>query len=91
MNLLWGALKWSIVVGAAALALTLLKPLLDRRYSPRWRYWAWLVMALMLLLGPLPWGELLPQSGGASPALRIEVPRMELTVSREEEIGRAHV
>ena len=36
MEFLLGMLKWSAVVGAAALILTLLKPLLDRRYSAKW-------------------------------------------------------
>ena len=45
MELLLDILKWSAIVGAAALALTLLKPLLDRRYSAKWRYGVWLVMA----------------------------------------------
>ena len=45
MDLLLDTVKWSAVVGAAALVLTALKPALDRRYSARWRYWVWLVMA----------------------------------------------
>ena len=52
MEQMLDALKWSVVIGGAAALLTLLKPLLDRRYSPRWRYGVWLVMAALLLPPP---------------------------------------
>ena len=52
MELLLDTLKWSAAVGAAALVLTLLKPLLDRRYSANWRYGVWLALSVMLLLAP---------------------------------------
>ena len=35
MEILLNTLKWSGAVGGAALALTALKPLLDRRYSAK--------------------------------------------------------
>lgn len=76
-------LKWSAVIGAAALALTLLKPLLDKRYSAKWRYGAWLVMAVMLLLAPVQWEKAVPQPPVA-PAVVIEVPKVEVSVSRQE-------
>ena len=53
MELMLSLLKWSVIVGAAALLLTLFKPLLDRRYSAKWRWGAWLVMAVFLLLAPV--------------------------------------
>lgn len=37
MEMMLSLLKWSVIVGAAALLLTLFKPLLDRRYSAKWR------------------------------------------------------
>ncbi len=40
MELMLSLLKWSVIVGAAALLLTLFKPLLDRRYSAKWRWGA---------------------------------------------------
>lgn len=82
MEILLDTLKWSAVIGAAALALTALKPLLDRRYSPKWRYGAWLVLAVMLLLAPVQWERFLPQA--PAPAVTIQVPRIEVAVSREE-------
>ena len=84
MNMLLDTLKWSVIIGAAARALTLLKPLLDRRYSPKWRYGVWLAMAAMLLLAPALGA--LPEERAAAlpPAVVIEVPQMELRVSREE-------
>ena len=51
MEILLDVVTWSAAVGAAALALTLLKPVLDRRYSARWRYWVWLVLSALLQIG----------------------------------------
>lgn len=86
MELLLHLLKWSMIVGAAALALTLLKPLLDRRYSAKWRYGAWLVMAVLLLLAPVRWEKAAPQVPVA-PAVVIEVPEVEISVSREDGVS----
>ncbi len=80
MELLLDILKWSVIVGAAALALTLLKPLLDKRYSAKWRYGVWLVMAAFLLLAPVRWDVLLPETP-VTPPVVIEVPQMEVSVS----------
>ena len=86
MELLLDTVKWSAVVGAAALVLTALKPALDRRYSARWRYWVWLVMAALLLLAPVQWEKLAPRTAAVLPAAEppvvVEVPRM--SISREE-------
>lgn len=87
MEMLLDTLKWSAAVGCAALALTILKPALDRRYSVRWRYWVWLALALLLLLAPVRWEKLAPRTSSLSPAdppVVIQVPRMELTISRGE-------
>ena len=86
MELLLGVLKWSMIAGTAALALTLLKPLLDKRYSAKWRYGAWLVMAALLLLSPVRWGKLVPQVPVA-PAVVIEVPKVEVSVSRQDGVS----
>lgn len=86
MELLLHLLKWSMIVGAAALAMTLLKPLLDRRYSAKWRYGAWLVMAVFLLLAPMRWEDAAPQVPVA-PAVVIEVPQVEVSVSREDGVS----
>lgn len=77
MELLLNTLKWSAVVGVAALALWLLKSLCDRRYSPKWRYWAWLGLGVALLLAPVPWGGLLPEE--AAPVV-VEIPYYQVTV-----------
>ena len=87
MNVLLDTLKWSVIVGAAALALTLLKPLLDRRYSPQWRYGVWLAMAALLLAGPALGALLEERTAALPPAVVIEVPQMELRVSREEGVS----
>ena len=86
MEFLLGMLKWSAVVGAAALILTLLKPLLDRRYSAKWRYGAWLAMAAFLLLAPARWESLLPRAQ-AEPPVVIEVPRVEVSFSPQEGVS----
>ena len=83
MEILLDVVTWSAAVGAAALALTLLKPVLDRRYSARWRYWVWLVLSALLLLAPVQWEKLLP-AAEARPPVVIAVPSMELHVSRDE-------
>ena len=70
MEILLDTLKWSAVVGAAALLMTALKPLLDRRYSPKWRYGAWLVLAVLLLAAPVQWERLLPRTKLAASAGR---------------------
>ena len=88
MELLLDTLKWSVIVGTAALALTLLKPLLDKRYSAKWRYSVWLVMAAFLLLAPVQWEALKPEESAAlTPPVVIEVPRVEVSVSRQEGIS----
>ena len=84
MEILLDTMKWSAAVGAAALALTALKPLLDRRYSPKWRYGVWLALAALLLLAPVQWEAFWPEAPTPAPAVTIEVPRMEVSVSREE-------
>ena len=86
MELLLNTVKWGLVTGAAALLLTVIKPLLDKRYSPRWRYGVWLVMALLLLLAPIQ-PLLLPRQEVIEPPVQIRVPRLELAVSREEGVS----
>lgn len=48
--------------GAAILVLLTLGPLLTRKVSPHWRYWAWAVVAVSLMaypiLGPVLGGPL---------------------------------
>jgi len=80
MELLLNTLKWSAVVGAAALVLWLLKPRMDRRYSPKWRYWAWLGLAAALLLATVPWGKLLPEETAIAAPVVVEVPYYQVTV-----------
>ena len=76
MEILLSTLKWSAAAGTAALLLTLCKPLLDRRYSAKWRYAAWLVLALLLLLAPVRWEDRLPRR--AEPPVIIDVPQADV-------------
>ena len=87
MAYLLQAVKWGLVIGAAALALAPLRPRLDRRYRARWRYWLWMVLAALLLLAPLPWSSLLPEAAeeAMAPAVVLEVPRtLGPTISTED-------
>lgn len=86
MELLLNLTKWSVITGTAALALTLLKPLLDKRYSAKWRYGVWLVMALFLLLSPVRL-ETAASQIPVTPPVVIEVPKVEVSVSREDGIS----
>lgn len=79
MEILLSVLKWSAAVGAATLAVTLTKPLLDRRFSPGWRYWLWLALALALLLSPIRWESLIPVM--PEPAVTVEVPRVSVPLT----------
>lgn len=81
MTVFLSVLKWSAIVGAATLVLAALKPALDRRYSPRWRYVLWLALALALVLSPVRWGKLLPAP--AEPLVTVEVPQVEVAVGGE--------
>lgn len=56
----------SLTMGAVIALLLLLSPLLARRFTPRWRYWAWLFVALRLVI---PFNFTLPQG-----AVRVEAP-----------------
>lgn len=78
--------KWSLVTGAAALALRLLRPALDRRYHARWRYWTWLILSCALLLGPAA-EHLLSTQTAAAPPLVLEVPQMDVLWQRNTETG----
>ncbi len=80
MEFLLNTVKWSAIAGAAALVMWLLKPRMDRRYSPKWRYWAWLGLALALLLAPVPWGALLPEEAAVTAPVVVEVPYYQVTV-----------
>lgn len=65
-------LEVSLSTALVILLLLLLGPLLEKRYVPRWRYWAWLVVAVRLLLPvnfslPEPLVELTPPEFTAAP------------------------
>ena len=56
-DFLVGLLEISLGCGAVIALLLALTPVLSRRFSPRWRYWAWLLVALRLAVPvhvPLP-------------------------------------
>ena len=49
-DLLMTLAEISLTMSAVILLLLALGPLLARRYAARWRYWAWLLIAVRLLL-----------------------------------------
>lgn len=56
--------------GLLIVLLAAFSPLADRRFSPRWRYWAWLALALRLLI---PWSPVFSRTVVVSlPALTLE-------------------
>ena len=81
MELLLGVIKWSVLAGGLTLVLLVLKGPLDRRYRSKWRYWLWLVLAAALVLSPVPWGNLLPESVPAvEPPVVVRVPQTTIVV-----------
>lgn len=67
-------LEVNLSTAPVILLLLLLGPLLEKRYVPRWRYWAWLVVAVRLLLPvnfslPEPLVELTPPEFTAAPVV----------------------
>ena len=49
----------TLTMSAVILLLLLLGPILARRYAIRWRYWAWLAVAVRLLI---PFNFSLPEA-----------------------------
>ena len=86
MELFLCFLKWGLVAGAAALALHLLRPILDRRCRAQWRYWTWLVLACALLLGP-GMERVLAASAVPAPPVVIQVPRADIRWQADREAG----
>ena len=77
-DFLFSLFEVSLTMGAVAALLLALSPVWKRRFRPQWRYWAWLLIAVRLLL---PVGITLPQ-----PVVTLPQPQGEFTypVSREE-------
>ena len=81
MELLLRLAKWSALAGVLTALVLALRGPLDRRYRAKWRYWLWLVLAAVLALAPLPWGELLPERVQAlEPPVVVQVPQTAIVV-----------
>ena len=87
MEMLLDTLKWSVITGAAALGLRLLRPVFEKRYSARWRYWAWLALAVLALLSPVQWEKLLPRTPSIISPVVIGVPELELQITQGERVS----
>ncbi len=90
MDTVLSVLKWSGAAGAVTLIVLALKPVLDRRFAPKWRYFLWMVLALALVLSPVGWEELIPAM--PEPAVEVTVPEVRLPVvrpARRENTGAA--
>lgn len=85
MDAFLNALRWSAAVGAVTLLVLTLKGPLDRRFTPKWRYWLWLVLALALLLSPVRWESLVPAI--PKPAVTVAVPQVRLSVPSRRPSG----
>ena len=73
----------TLVCGLLIALLLALTPVLARRFTPRWRYWAWLILALRLALPvhiSLPWAISLPvPSSPPAPSIQDMVEESGLT------------
>ena len=87
MELFLCVLKWGLVVGAAALILRLLRPVLDRRYRARWRTWTWLILACALILGPGAERLLAARPVFSTPPVVIQVPQMDVQWQADRDAG----
>ena len=87
MELFLCVLKWGLVVGAAALILRLLRPVLDRRYRARWRTWTWLILACALILGPGAERLLAARPIFSTPPVVIQVPQMDVQWQADRDAG----
>ena len=72
---LTGLAELTLACGLVIAVLLILTPVLTRRFTPRWRYWAWLILALRLALPfnlSLPWAISLPVPSGGAPAPSVQ-------------------
>ena len=79
MEVLLNLLKTSVIVGGVVAALILLKPALNRRYHAKWKYYVWLVLALVLLWPLVPVETALQGAVAERAPIQIEVPQVEVT------------
>lgn len=77
MEYILNLLKISVIVGCVVLALILLKPVLNRRYHAKWKYYVWLLLALALLLPLSPLGRMLSAMTEEHAPIQITVPDID--------------
>ena len=71
---LFGLAEVTLTMSAVIAGLFLLGRVLEKRFAPQWRYWAWLAVALRLCV---PFNISLPQA-----PVRVEVPRAVVRVEQ---------
>lgn len=62
----------SVTTGAIVFVLTMLSPLLNKKYTAKWKYWVWLILAVRLTL---PISLSLPQA-----PVQLNMPEVQITV-----------
>ena len=63
----------SLTCGAAICGVMLISKLTEKRFSAKWRYWIWLIIAIRLMI---PFNITLPKA-----PVRIEPPKKEMVFS----------
>ena len=71
---LFGLAELSVTMGAVTAVLLVLGPVLNRRFRPQWRYWAWLAVALRLAV---PFNGSVPAPPVVLEAPSLAVPAVE--------------
>lgn len=81
-------LEVSLTMGAAIALLLILAPVLAKRFSPRWRYWAWLFVTLRLVL---PFNLSMPKAPVQVEApARLTAPQYDPDMTAEVEAARPY-
>lgn len=84
MEVLLNLLKASVIVGCVVVALILLKPVLNRRYHAKWKYYVWLALALILLSPLVPLETDWLGAVEERAPIQIQVPQVEVTYAPGE-------
>jgi len=87
MDTMLHLIKISIIVSCVVLALILLKPVLNRRYHAKWKYYVWLCLAVALLIPLSPVGWKLSEATETYAPIQITIP----DIDRRIEVGEGAV
>jgi len=83
METMLNMIKISVIVSCVVLLLILLKPVLNRRYHAKWKYYVWLCLAVALLFPLSPAGGKLSEATQSRAPVQITVPDIDRTFGDE--------